>query len=391
VLLACLLLLLAAFAVSAASTGVVWRVSRRLGVGDTAPVAGQIKEPTRGVPNTGGIGLFLGVAVPLLAGLIVVFITDPETSAGGVFSAVGDHAAGAREKAGLALALLASLAALHVLGVVDDRRPLGPIVKLLVMTAPCALFPVLTDTRLLTAIDPYVGGPWLSVLVTTVWMLGVTNALNLIDNMDGACAGVAAIAGACFAAAALVSGQWFVAATLALLVGSCLGFLVWNVPPAKVFLGDGGSLVIGFLLAFLTVRTTYAGESPTGEPLAGGWYAVFMPVLVLAVPLYDTVSVTLIRIRQGRSPMVGDLQHLSHRLVKRGLSKRAAVVVMWGLTGASGIGGIVLGHLRPWQAVLVGVQAALIVLVVALLEWKSSPAGARHDSLDVTPPGRSNG
>ncbi|MEO1512839.1 MAG: undecaprenyl/decaprenyl-phosphate alpha-N-acetylglucosaminyl 1-phosphate transferase, partial [Planctomycetota bacterium] len=153
----------------------------------------------------------------------------------------------------------------------------------------------------------------------------------------------------------------------------------------RIFMGDGGSLVLGFALAYLTVRTTYIGESPTGEPLAGGWYGVLMPLVVLAVPLYDMVSVTLIRLRQGRSPMVGDLQHLSHRLVKRGFGKTTAVLVIWGLTGATALAGVALPRLEAWQATLAGVQTLLLLGVIALLEYSSSPAGARPDSLSLHP------
>ncbi|MEM1186556.1 MAG: MraY family glycosyltransferase [Planctomycetota bacterium] len=375
------LLALGAFLVSAVGTGGVWRVSTRLGVTDSAPVEGQAKEAPRAIPNTGGIGLFLGITLPMVIGLICAHFVPLEEL--GPLSALAPYADGIAERTPLALGLLACLLALHVLGLVDDRRPLGPLVKLAIMLAPALAFPILTETRLLTAADELVGGRWLSVFITAVWIVAVTNAMNLIDNMDGACAGVASVAGACFFSAAMVSEQWFVAATLALLVGSCLGFLVWNKPPAKIFMGDGGSLVIGFLLAFLTVRTTYTGAGPTGEPLAGGWYALLMPLLVLSVPLYDMTTVTLIRLRQGRSPFVGDLQHLSHRLVKRRLSKRAAVAIMCGLAGVTGIGGVVLGSLAPWQAILVGGQTGLILIVIAILEWKSSPPGARHDQLEV--------
>jgi len=375
-------LLAAAFATSAVATWLMWKLSVGAGITDSAPAPGQVKEPARRVPNTGGVGLFLGVALPLGLGLLAAQLA-PNAWSDSPLAGIGEHLEGVQDKTGLAAALLATLLGLHLLGLYDDRRPMGPWVKLGLMALPAVLFPTLTETRLLTALDAHAGGAWLSVTVTALWIIAVTNAMNLIDNTDAACAGVAAVAGSCFLAAAVVSEQWFVAATLALLVGSCVGFLVWNRPPARIFMGDGGSLVVGFLLAFLTVRTTYAGAGPTGEPLAGGWYAVFMPLLVLAVPLYDMVTVTLIRLRQGRSPFVGDLQHLAHRLVKRGLSRRAAVLVMCGLTGVTGVGGIVLGGLEPWQAVLVGVQTGLILVVVALLEWKSSPPGARRDALEL--------
>lgn len=378
----CLLLIPVAFAVSLVATGLLVRVGRRLGAHDGAGVAGQAKQAARRVPNIGGLAIFVAIVLPVLGGLLAV---GPGWSAveGLLPEAAAVHADGVRERTLLALGLVGSLLVLHVLGLVDDRRPLGPKLKLAVMLVPAVLIPWLTDTRLLTMLDGLAGGSWLSVAVSAVWLLAVMNAINFMDNMDGLAAGVTAVAGGLFLAAAAVAGQWFVAAMLALTIGACLGFLCFNFPRAKIFMGDGGSLVLGFVLGFLTIRTTYTGESPMGEPLAGGWYAVLMPVVVLAVPLYDMVSVTVLRLRQGRSPMVGDLQHLSHRLVKRGLSRPAAVMVIWGVTAITGISGVFLGALTPWQAVLVGVQTAALLAVLAGLEFASSPAGARHDSLEV--------
>lgn len=368
-----------AFVVSVIVTGLAVRVSRRVGAFDTGPIEGQAKEAARGVPNTGGVGVFWGIAAPLLAGLGVVWLMPsllPESAA--------VHAQGAKDRTLLGVLALGSAAAVHVLGLVDDRKPLGPRVKLAVMAVPAALLATLGGTRLIEAVDPYVGGAWLSVALTVVWYVGVTNAMNFIDNMDGLSGGIAAVASAAFCAAALLAEQWFVAGVLALVCGSCVGFLCWNFPRAKVFLGDGGSLVLGFWLAFLTVRTTYVGESPTGQPLAGGWYGVLMPLVVLAVPLYDMTVVTAIRLKQGRSPMVGDLQHVSHRLVKRGLSKRDAVLCIWGLTGVTAISGVLLVRVaEAWMAAVIAAQVGVLLVVVALLEWSSSPRGARHDSLET--------
>jgi UDP-GlcNAc:undecaprenyl-phosphate GlcNAc-1-phosphate transferase len=255
---------------------------------------------------------------------------------------------------------------LHALGVIDDRRPLGPMIKLACMIAPPLLLAAFFDTRLLTVLDGYAGGVWLSVAVTLIWFLAVTNAMNFMDNMDGLCAGVAATAGAMFLAATLIGGQWFVGGVLALLVGACAGFLVWNRPPAKMFMGDGGSLVVGYLLAFTTTRTTYLGS----DGGVSAWYAVLMPLVVLAVPLYDMASVTAIRLSQGRSPFVGDLQHFSHRLVRRGLSRRAAVAVIVGLTGATGISGLLLTRAAPWQAFAIAGQVGLVLGVLAVFEHR---------------------
>ncbi len=375
-LLLCLLLVVVGFGVSLPVTWAMYRLGLRMRALDSPPVPGQIKQQ-REVPNTGGVGIFLAVFLPVLAGIVGAWLVDEQTVADLLGPGVGVHVAGVRTRTGLAGLLLAAMALLHIVGLIDDRRPLGPAVKLAAMALPAVLIAALTDTRLLTVLDGPAGGAWLSVAVTVVWFVAVTNAMNFIDNMDGLSAGVGMIASACFLAAAVMSQQWFVAALLALLVGACAGFLVLNFPPARVFMGDGGSLVLGFLLAFLTTRTTYTGESPTGQPLAGGWYAVFMPLVVLAVPMYDMLSVTLIRLSQGKSPMVGDMQHLSHRLVRRGLNKRAAVLVIWGMTAATGIGGIALGSLQPWQAVLVGVQTAMLLAVLAAFEFASS--GAARD------------
>ena len=382
-----LLLIPASFVIAAGATAIVLALSRRAGLADTPPMPGQIKQ-RRAVPNTGGIGIVAGIVLPIVAMMLIATLLGedfaravlPESQA----ERIAKHLPGLRSKIPLALAFLAGALALHAMGLVDDRRPLGPRLKLAITILPALALALLTDTRLLTLLDAYPGGYALSVAITVVWFLAVTNALNFIDNMDGLSAGVAMIASACFLVAALMSAQLFVASVLSLTVGACAGFLLFNFPPARIFMGDGGSLVLGFTLAFLTTRTTYTGESPTGEPLAGGWYALFMPLVILAVPLYDMLSVTLIRVRQGKSPMVGDLQHLSHRLVKRGLSRRAAVLVIWGMTGATGISGIALPALAPWQAVLVGVQTATLLAVLAAFEFASSPA---HTGLPAIDPG----
>ncbi len=368
-----LILVAVAFLIAWPVCGLVRGWSLRAGALDTEAMPGQVKAARRAVPNTGGIGIAAAVFGPLAAGLIGLEFLRPDMLPDWA-APLGEHLEGMRSVRAMGWALLAGGLWLHLLGLIDDRRPLGPMLKLACMVAPPLLLALMPqDTRLLTLLDGHVGGPWLSVAVTVLWFLAVTNAMNFIDNMDGLCAGVAATAGAMFLAATLIGGQWFVAGVLALLVGACAGFLVWNRPPARMFMGDGGSLVIGYLLAFTTTRTTYLDPEGGVTP----WYALIMPLVVLAVPLYDMVSVTAIRLSQGRSPFVGDLQHFSHRLVRRGLSTRAAVAVIVGLTGATGISGLLLTRAEPWQAFAIVAQVGLLLGVLGLFEHRAE-RGARQ-------------
>ena len=224
-------------------------------------------------------------------------------------------------------------------------------------------------------VDPLKGGAFRiltslgfvpSALISIFWIVALTNAFNFLDNMDGLSAGTAAVATTAFLITAISIQQWFVAASLALLLGALIGFLCFNFPPASIFMGDSGSTVIGFILGVLTVRTTFL---PPGVEFHAGWYATLTPVIVLAVPLYDLVVVSAIRISRGKSPFVGDTNHFSHRLVARGMSKRTAVLCIWLLTAATAIGAIILPQTRSaFGAYLIGVQTLLVLGVVALLE-----------------------
>lgn len=362
----CLLLIPAAFAISLPLCALLIRVGHRLGALDGPGVAGQVKAEIRRVPNTGGVGIVAAFVLPVVLGVVMV-----ATGLAGRFvpDEVAEHLPGMAQRVPLAAVFLAGILALHVVGLIDDRRPLGPFLKLGVIVAAALAVSLTDQTRLLTLLDGHVGGAWLSVAITVLWIVVVTNAFNFMDNMDGLSAGSAACASACFMVAAALNGQWFIAACLALLIGALLGFLVFNAPPARLFMGDGGSLVIGYILAVLTVRTTYYDPAGVGPR---EWHAVFMPLVILAVPLYDFVSVVVIRLSQGRSPLVGDLQHFSHRLVRHGLSRRAAVGVIWGFTLVTGISGVLLASLDAARAVLVGVQTLLILGVIGAFEYASS-------------------
>ena len=339
---------------------------------DSPGVAGHEKT-LRSVPNIGGIPIAIGVLGPLFIGLLAMAIWGGEI----VYRLVPEASDFADRLASQQRAWWSILVGglfLHLIGLLDDRRPLPPWPKLGAQVLVALLVVFIGELRLLTALDAFgPAGVSLSATLTVVWIVLITNAFNFLDNMDGLSGGVAAIAAAIFMAATIINGQFFTAAAFGLLCGGLLGFLSFNVPPARIFMGDGGALLVGFLMAALTVRTTFVDTTDPDFALGGAWYGVLMPVVVLAIPIYDLFAVSILRISQGRSPMTGDQQHLSHRLRDLGMSSRNAVVVIWALAAATGVGGIVLGSLKPWQAVMVGAQTLAILLVLGLLE-----AGARR-------------
>ena len=355
------------FAIACPVTAILVRLGHRVGALDSAGSAGHVKV-LRKVPNIGGVAIFWGFAAPVFFALFTISLRPDE-----LFRLVPPAAAfeaRLREALPTAWALLGGAAVLHVMGLIDDRKALGPLLKLGLQVGVAVVVATFFDVRLLAALGEWWGTPGdlASIVVTVLWIVLVTNAMNFLDNMDGLSGGLGAIAALILMTATIVNGQWFIAAQLGLLAGSLGGFLVFNRPPARIFMGDGGSLVIGFLLATLTARTTFIDTSNPEFALGSAWYGIFMPVVVLAIPLYDIVSVSAIRIAQGKSPLVGDHQHFSHRLVKLGLSRSRAVGVLWMLGAVTGISGVVLGTLKPWQAALVGVQTMLVLVVIAVLE-----------------------
>lgn len=351
------------FVISWAVTFAMIRIAPRIGFVDKP---GHRKIHHNPKPLGGGVAIFLGVVIPLL--LVVGYAWLPSNLAH-IESASPEHAlaGGVRMKTPLALGIVLALLGMHLLGLRDDKKALGPYSKLIVQLGiTAALVASFKELRVLTAL-----GPVPSIIITVLWIGAITNAFNFLDNMDGLSAGIACVASVAFLITALMIGQLFVAGMLALLIGALLGFLWFNFSPAKIFMGDSGSLLIGLLLGVLTTLTTYL---PPDRPWGAGWYAVFAPVIVLAVPLYDLIVVSIIRIARGKSPFVGDTNHFSHRLVARGMSRRTAVLCLYLITAATSVAAIVLPHVQDrFAAVLIFVQTLLVLGVVALLEQHPLP------------------
>lgn len=344
---------LGSFLVAWVVTAAMKRLAPRIGFVDKP---GSRKIHTNPKPLGGGIAIFLGIVLPMAAILIGARLVHLEST-----SPYAAYLGGIRDQTPLALAVLGALLVVHIMGLWDDRAALGPYLKLLIQLAIATMLAIFFDLRVLTAL-----GPAISIIASVLWITAITNAFNFLDNMDGLSAGVAAVCTTAFLIAALSIGQLFVAANLALLLGALLGFLCFNFPPATIFMGDSGSLVIGLLLGILTVRTTFL---PPDVPWEQGWYAIFAPVIVLALPLYDLVVVSLIRLARGKSPFVGDNNHFSHRLVARGMSRRTAVLSLYLVAAATSIAAILLPQVQTvFAAMLIITQTVLILSVVAILE-----------------------
>jgi UDP-GlcNAc:undecaprenyl-phosphate GlcNAc-1-phosphate transferase len=353
-----IVLLVGSFALSLILTAVVRKLAIRGGL-VAHPVADRYHQKT--IPLGGGISIFATITVIIVAATAALkFLIAPA-----YFDFWGESATTYANdflgKIGQLAIILLSILILFLLGLWDDRKHLGPFFKLAVQFAVAIIAAAFGEVR----VEFFIESKIITSLLSAVWIVLIINAFNFLDNMDGLAAGIAVIATCILFTAAAISGQVFVGSLAAVFAGTLLGFLVFNFPPAKIFAGDAGSFVIGFFVALLTLRTTYYHEADAG-PL----YPVFMPLLVMAVPLYDFISVTLLRITQGKSPFVGDTQHFSHRLKKHGLTDTQTVLTLYLATLCTGLGATFLYQVNLAGAILIFTQTFMILAIIAIFETK---------------------
>lgn len=319
----------AALVISWILTALLIRMGPRLGLVD---YPSERKVHTRPTPRAGGIAIFaafLALTVPL---------------------------------SGLSYSLMLSTI-IFVLGLVDDLRPLRWQLRLLVQfgVSIAAVFLCL----------PVV--PWFERAAAVLWIAALINAFNMLDNMDALSGGVAWIAAGFFAVLVCLEAPGEVAewGPLVVLMGALSGFLWFNRPPARIFMGDAGSTFLGLTIGLASLQAIWREGNPE--------WSWLVPPCILAVPCYDLLAVVLLRLSQGRSPFHADKQHLSHRLVDRGLSKPAAVRLIYLFALASGASGVILYAVRDWglAGVVVG-QLAAWWLALAVLEFVTKEP--RHDT-----------
>lgn len=352
-----LLLVIAALGsaiLSAIGTLLVIRESTAIGFVD---VPSGRKAHDRPIPLGGGLAIAAAVLLPTLAavGFARFFSTNPPDW---LPDAVRVHLPGIASKSTVGIGIVIAAVTICAIGLADDARPMQAWVKLLGQFLIALFLVVGCDLRLMSHL------PWgLSMFLSVFWILTLTNSFNFLDNMDGLAAGVGMIAASVFALTALSAGQVFVPVCCALLAGSLLGFLPFNFHPARVYMGDAGSMVIGLLLAVFTILTTFSAPAQGQEP-----FGVLAPLVVMSVPLYDTTSVVFLRWRIGAPIWTGDRRHFSHRLQQRGMSVRQAVLVIWLATLVTSLPALLLPHASWPLAWGVVVQSLLVVSLVALLE-----------------------
>ena len=305
-----LILGIAAFALTGLLTWPVRALAIRLGAMDAPNLAR--KTQVTPVPYLGGVAIALGITITTL---VAVFVGGNKS---------GENVSQLKD---LALTVLLPALVLGAMGLFDDLRSLSPWPRLITQTV------VGTVVALVIVNGGTVGTPFgtstLNTAITIFWIVGICNSINFFDNLDGAASGAVAIAALGVFLIAFDRGQELVSALSIVTAGATIGFLMWNKSPAKIYMGDAGALFLGIIISVATIRLN-PGIVPT-------WKSLAIPVMLLAVPLLDTCVAVFSRLSRGLSPLTGGKDHLSHRLVRAGLSRRVAAVGLWSASGVCAV------------------------------------------------------
>ena len=283
------------------------------------------------------------------------------------------------------LCVLLGAAIIVALGIFDDVLALGAKLKFVVQIVAAAIPVCISDLQigLFTNLNPLSDTPFvhlgiLAVPVTIIWIVGITNAVNLIDGLDGLAVGVSSIAAITMLAVALLTGNMPIAITMAALAGACIGFMPYNLNPAKIFMGDTGSTFLGYMLATVSIMGLFK------------FYAVIsfaVPFLILGLPIFDTANAIIRRVAAGRSPMSPDRGHVHHKLIDMGVNQKQAVAILYAISATLGLTAVVLTSSGEVKAIvlLLAVLAAILVgacIIYGAEHWSKHASENKEDKDD---------
>jgi UDP-GlcNAc:undecaprenyl-phosphate GlcNAc-1-phosphate transferase len=260
------------------------------------------KSHSEAIPYLGGIAIILGIIPVIFTALL-----SQENLSGNLW---------------IALSFFTPALLLGIVGLIDDRKALNPLPRLIAQSSAgafIAIFVIATNT-----IGNPSGNLILDAIITIIWLVGISNSINFFDNLDGGAAGAVAATAIGLAFITQSNGQTFLAACSITIFAAMLGFLIWNKSPAKIYMGDAGSLFLGTIIAVLTIRLNPNVDSKI--------VSFAIPILLLAVPILDTSVAIISRLQRGVPIYQGGRDHLSHRLIRRGFSKREAAFTLWSLS-----------------------------------------------------------
>ena len=283
------------------------------------------------------------------------------------------------------LCVLLGAAIIVALGIFDDVLALGAKLKFVVQIVAAAIPVCIGDLQigLFTNLNPLSDTPFvhlgiLAVPATIIWIVGITNAVNLIDGLDGLAGGVSSIAAITMLAVALLTGNMPIAITMAALAGACIGFMPYNLNPAKIFMGDTGSTFLGYMLATVSIMGLFK------------FYAVIsfaVPFLILGLPIFDTANAIIRRVAAGRSPMSPDRGHVHHKLIDMGFNQKQAVAILYAISATLGLTAVVLTSSGEVKAIvlLLAVLAAILVgacIIYGAEHWSKHAPENKEDKDD---------
>ena len=345
-----LMALLTALVISFLATPVVKTFAYKVGAIDVPKDARRMHKVP--IPRLGGLAIFIGFMVSIL---LFVKIT-PEMKS-----------------------ILLGAAIIVVLGVVDDIMALPAMLKFVVQIIAAAI-PATHGVVIQAFSNPNIFSKnlywvlgWLSIPVTILWIVAITNAVNLIDGLDGLANGVSAISATTMLVIALLASEGQVAIVLAALVGACVGFMPYNMNPAKMFMGDTGATFLGYILATMSIQGLFK------------YYAVIsfvVPFLILGLPIFDTAFAFIRRIAHGQSPMHADRSHIHHRLIDMGLNQKQAVATLYVVSAILGLSAVVLTTGGEQKAMLLFAALCIVAVVAARVVFPKELREEVHEELE---------